>query len=125
MTAPLLLVMEDDPMLGDSIAEILESDGFRVVLARNGEQGWAKLESGERPAVIVLDLMMPRVSGLDFRRRQLASAFAEIPVIVTTASPRNPDLRDPAFGDCPCLIKPFDVDALLAEITRKLSAPAG
>ena len=108
-----VLVADDDEAIRMAIAEVLHENGFGVSLARDGEEALSMLERGTRPAVVILDLMMPGVTGwqvLDAmeRRRDLA----DIPVIVVTAFNTTPGLP----SGCRVLHKPFEREVLLAEV---------
>ncbi|HEX7838051.1 MAG TPA: response regulator [Kofleriaceae bacterium] len=83
----LVLVVDDDLDIRDSLVEMLEDQGY---LARGAANGVEALEvmrtSAELPCVILLDLMMPMMDGWEFREAQLANpAWTEIPVIVISA----------------------------------------
>ena len=112
-----LLVVDDEPDIRESIAEVLESGGYEVQTARDGRDALDKV-AGERFAAILLDLMMPNVSGWQFREIQLRDPrIAEIPVIVVSA----------AWPPCQAsrvLGKPFDIDELLRTIRVVLEQPA-
>ena len=104
---PPVLVVDDDQSIRECVAEFLSFEGFEVCEACNGEEGLRLLES-ERPRVVVLDLMMPVMSGWEFRREQkLRPDLADIPVIVITAS------HDPDIDADRILTKPFDADVLI------------
>jgi CheY-like chemotaxis protein len=80
-----ILVVDDDPSLREVLESVLSSDGWRVTTAVDGEAALRALER-ERPAAMVLDLMMPRVDGfgvLDVVRRQ--PSLRDLPIIVVTA----------------------------------------
>ncbi len=86
-TSKLVMVVDDDEALRESICELLEEDGFRTVWADSGTTALGKLRaSRERPDVILLDLMMPEMNGWQFRESQLRDpALAFIPVVIMTA----------------------------------------
>ncbi len=108
-----VLVVEDDDDLREATAEILMHAGYRVATAPNGARALDCLRGGLRPAVILLDLMMPVLSGRGFRAGQLADpAFADIPVVVVSAILPAPDLDLP--GIAAMVAKPPDIDALLS-----------
>jgi signal transduction histidine kinase/DNA-binding response OmpR family regulator len=80
-----ILVVDDDPAIRDVLGSSLVSDGWRVITAGDGAAALATL-ANERPAAMVLDLMMPRVDGFDVLRSVRADpATRELPVIVVTA----------------------------------------
>ena len=121
MSPPLVLVVDDDPDILDAICDILEGEGYRVSRARHGLEALDRVEE-ERPAIILLDLMMPVMDGLTFaqalRRR---GDQAGIPIVVISAD-GNPQ-RAAAVGAQGYLAKPFDIDALLAQVSHMTTAP--
>jgi CheY-like chemotaxis protein len=108
-----ILVVEDDPDIRETLSEALGFEGYEVTAASNGREALDALRRGPRADVILLDLMMPVMSGWEFRRVQLDDpALAGIPVVVVSASaPGNarPDRLLP---------KPFDIDDLLAVVAE-------
>lgn len=107
----LLLLVEDDVEIAHAMIDVLNDSGFNVHWADNGATGLSALEGGLLPAMIVLDLMMPRMDGAEFLQRLRATASgANLPVLVTSAFETSPPLAN-AF-----LRKPFTVDALIAAI---------
>jgi CheY-like chemotaxis protein len=82
-----ILVVEDDPDIRESVVEILEDDGHVVTSAGDGREALDRLQSASpAPDLILLDLMMPVMSGYQFREEQLKlPAFASIPVLIVTA----------------------------------------
>jgi CheY-like chemotaxis protein len=115
MTGLSVLVVEDHADLRDMLVVFLESEGFSVQTATNGMEALQRLDAS-RPAVILLDLMMPVMSGDEFRTRQLADPrFADVPVICMTAahdgSARAARLRARAYFQ-----KPIDFDRLLGAV---------
>jgi CheY-like chemotaxis protein len=82
-----ILIVDDEPMIRDSLVEFLEDHGYEAVGAANGREALSELGAGARlPSLILLDLMMPFMDGRSFREEQLADpALSEIPVIVFSA----------------------------------------
>ncbi len=119
MAKPRALVVDDDAGVREVLADALGLEGIEFVLARGAAEAIGALDAGFRPSVILLDLLMPGVSGerLLPQLRQHPAANA-VPVIAMSASPdrlariEGPDAR---------LAKPFDFDALL-ELVLRLSA---
>src|SRR5512146_3119469 len=68
-----ILVVEDDADIRSVLCEILRDHGFDVAAACNGRDALDQLRRGARPSLILLDLMMPIMSGADFRAAQLAT----------------------------------------------------
>ena len=116
-TREYLLVVEDDGDLRESLLDALEHGGYRAVGAADGEEALAKLRAAARlPCLILLDLMMPRVDGWEFRTRQQADpALAVIPVAVLTAHVTRPP---PDFDAAAWLRKPVELRTLLDVAAR-------
>lgn len=112
-----VLVVDDDPDIRLTLAEILEDEGYSVATAGNGIEALAALQE-VRPRLILLDLSMPRMDGTEFRRRQLSDpAIAAIPTVVITAAGQVRDRLAP-LGISETLIKPLNMDRLLALVGR-------
>jgi CheY-like chemotaxis protein len=80
-----ILVVEDDSTLRNAMGDLLGEEGIPATCAENGQVGLDLLRAGARPCLVLLDLQMPFVDGLTFRRRQLEDPrFAGIPVVVMT-----------------------------------------
>jgi DNA-binding response OmpR family regulator len=114
-----ILVVEDDPITREGLTVILERAGYRVVAAKDGREALAHLRAKPPPGLMLLDLMLPVEDGwllLDRRRRELA--LAAVPVVLVTAfGDGDPDWATP-FDVAGYLVKPVDVNALLAEVRR-------
>jgi DNA-binding response OmpR family regulator len=109
-----VLVVDDDPSIRRMIIAALKRDGYDFLEAPNGRDALDLMRS-EHPDVVVLDLMMPIVSGWQvLEERALEPALRQIPVIIVSAN------RDPEVGlaigqgVCAFLPKPFDIGALSA-----------
>jgi CheY-like chemotaxis protein len=106
-----VLIVEDDADLRDMMAQLLALEGFPAATVANGLEALEYLAQGDRPDVILLDLMMPIMDGWEFRRHQQSNpSVANVPVIVLTAldHQRTADVRAAAV-----LKKPLDFDRLL------------
>lgn len=113
-----VFIVDDDFGIRDAFREILEVEGCRVASAANGRVALDHLRRGERPCVILLDLMMPVMDGWQFRREQQKDpALAEIPVVVVSA---DTQVRQKAavLRAAGHLQKPIEMDTLLATISR-------
>ena len=123
MTEPLVLVVDDDIDLRETVRDILELDGLRVATANNGAEALAYMRANELPAVILLDLSMPVMDGAAFRTEQRADpALSAIPVIAFSAAASLAEkVRGLDFAAV--LKKPVKLDSLLATV-RELSSRA-
>jgi CheY-like chemotaxis protein len=111
-----ILLVEDDPSIQGAISLLLEREGFIVTCAGNGAEALQLLGSGELPALILLDMMMPVMNGLEFRAAQLRDRrLAAIPVVVLSATPGAEETADLAPPSA-VIPKPFDIDQLLAVV---------
>lgn len=116
-----ILVIEDDQDTNDLISTILEDAGFKSLPALDGEQGIEKARA-ETPDVILLDLMLPTIDGIEVCRRLMADEKTRsIPVIVLTAKQElSTKLSSFVAGAKRFLTKPFDENELISEIQRTI-----
>ena len=104
----MILLIEDNDSTRETTARILRLEGHVVVTAVDGMEALALLEQ-ERPALILCDLMMPRLDGWSFRRIQRESPhLADIPFVVVSAS-LNLDDADDELAPAMTLRKPVDI----------------
>jgi CheY-like chemotaxis protein len=84
-----ILIVDDEPDIRDSLREWLEDEGYHVATAADGGEALALLEDGQPlPCLVILDLLMPNVSGNEvYRRMQGDPRLAGIPVVVSTSDP--------------------------------------
>jgi DNA-binding response OmpR family regulator len=119
---PHVLVVEDDRDTREVVKLILEMDGIGVIEAGDGLEGLERLhelraQDPRLPCAIVLDIMMPRCSGEEFRRRQLADTMiANVPIIVLSAVADH--ARVDSLDAFAKLSKPFDPDHLVRTVRR-------
>jgi CheY-like chemotaxis protein len=114
----LLMIVEDEVDLRETLAEILRMHGFDPVTAESGAEALEILRRGEAPRVILLDLMMPDMSGWEFREAQLRDpALASIPVVLVSGVS---DLAEAAAATSASafLSKPVDIEVLVQLVTR-------
>jgi CheY-like chemotaxis protein len=114
-----ILLVEDDFAIRETVADVLEGEGFEVACAANGEEALARLGDGSsQPGVILLDLMMPVMDGWAFRSAQrLDPRIAGIPVVVVSTGAGAEETLDRLAPDA-FLPKPFDLDRLLDVVGR-------
>jgi two-component system chemotaxis response regulator CheY len=120
MTATVLTV-DDSAAIRDMISLTLEPVGYRVVTAADGREGLAKVQS-EKPALIITDLNMPVMNGIDFIKgaRGIASA-AGVPIVMLTTETK-PEMKaaGKAAGATGWINKPFQPDQLVSVAQRLL-----
>ena len=116
-----ILVAEDEKQIGDMIAFKLSNSGHQVVRAPDGEQA-LKLASRELPDLILLDAMMPGVSGFEVLRRLKGdSSLRAIPVIMVTAKGHERDVLNGLRGGAvDYIVKPFSLKELSARVELAL-----
>jgi CheY-like chemotaxis protein len=120
VTAPLILLVDDDEDIRAAVRSVLEDESYRVEDAVNGAIALERARREPRPSLILLDLMMPVMDGFAFRAAQLREpAIADIPLVVFTANPRDVS----AFAPTATLRKPVDLDDLLAVVARHAPRP--
>lgn len=118
----LILTIDDEQAITEMIGMMLQGEGYRVIESNNVFDSM-KVLAEEIPDVILLDLMMPGVDGMQFCRTLTANeATKSIPVIFVTALGGSAD-REAALaaGASGYLSKPFSVEQLLAEIARAVA----
>lgn len=108
-----ILVVDDDAAIAELITDVLEEEGYTVQVASNGAVA-LKMIAAAPPALLLLDLTMPVVSGDVVITELATSPFATIPIVAMTAARVQPEsLRVAVF-----LPKPFAIDDLVACVTR-------
>ena len=119
---PPLMIVDDDDDLRQTLAHIITVYGYRVTTFGDARAALDALQDGQAPFLILLDLMMPGMSGWEFRAAQLENAtLASIPVVVVTAA-NVASHGMPTLPDVEILRKPFDLDELLTIIERYAAA---
>lgn len=109
----MILVVDDEPEIRESLEEFLTDEGYSVALAADGAEAMERLESDTPPCVVILDLLMPVLSGNEvYERMKQDPRLARIPVIVSTSDPS----RAPS-GNL-IMPKPINLDHLLGVVQR-------
>jgi len=118
-----ILLADDDPEIRDFYRMVL-AEHFELIFARDGAEAW-RLYEEEKPRLVVTDLNMPGMNGLELTKRiRTESTRPDTPIIIITGTTRDSDLP-PGFwnigaGANRLLEKPFKPDDLVAEIRRQL-----
>lgn len=114
-----ILVIDDEPELVKALKIRFESKGYKVAQASDGEEGIKKIQ-GEKPDLIVLDIMMPAMDGYTFAREvRFNPGTKHIPVIILTAKEKMKDLFE-IEGIKEYIVKPFEYQELLDRIEKLL-----
>jgi DNA-binding response OmpR family regulator len=114
-----VLAVEDDPAILRGLFDNLRFEGYEVITASDGETGY-KLQAERRPDLILLDLMLPRMSGLEFCRK-LRAEGNQTPILMLTARSEEPDrVLGLDLGADDYVTKPFSVRELMARVRALL-----
>ena len=118
---PVVLVVEDEPAQREVLAYNLEAEGFRVARAGNGEEALMLVDEAE-PDIIVLDWMLPNVSGIEVcRRLKTRSETRGVPIIMLSARSEEVDkVRGLETGADDYVVKPYSVVELMARVRAQL-----
>jgi len=116
--SPRILVVEDEEALADTVRYNLEREGYAVTLASDGRRAIDRFRA-EAPALIILDLMLPEVSGLDVCR--MIRAESDVPIIMVTAKDSEADkVAGLELGADDYVTKPFSVRELISRVRANL-----
>ena len=120
--AETVLVVDDDPVILRLLQVNFEMEGFTVVVASDGAEGFEAAKAAA-PDVIVSDVMMPKMNGIELVRALKADpATAAIPVLLLSAKAQTADVREGiAAGADDYLTKPFEPLELVERITKLLA----
>jgi two-component system response regulator ResD len=123
MGEPSILVVEDEPSIGEIVSVYLKRAGYQVNVARDGEAALQSLARG-LPDLIVLDLMLPRVDGLEITR--WLRARSDTPIIMLTARREEPDrIAGLEMGADDYVVKPFSPQELVSRVRAVLRRTHG
>jgi DNA-binding response OmpR family regulator len=116
-----VLAIEDDPAILRGLSHNLRFEGYTVLTASDGETGY-QLQRERKPDLILLDLMLPRMSGYEFCRK-LRGEGVQTPILMLTARSEEPDrVLGLDLGADDYVTKPFSVRELMARIRRCYAA---
>jgi CheY-like chemotaxis protein len=117
-----ILIVEDEPSIAQVMCIVLEWEGYKVMTAANGREGLDQLTQ-ERPDMIISDLMMPFLTGVQmYSLMQADPALRDIPVVFMSAAGAEPALSSvPNYSGL--LWKPFDLSALLYAVSHVIGLP--
>jgi CheY-like chemotaxis protein len=111
VTQKTVLVVDDEADIRESLRDALGDEGYQVVVASNGKEALELLPGLSRPCAVILDIIMPVMSGTELYEAMLATpTLADIPVLMSTSDPS----RVP--GRVPVMKKPINLDRLLTAV---------
>ena len=122
--APAVLVVDDDKNVRDLICAALAGNGYKTAAACNGREALSYLRgSTRRPRLILLDLMMPEMTGWEFRKEQQEDPYlAAIPVAIITGLTKFEGQAED-FGAVDVLCKPSKIEKLVSVVSRFCEEP--
>lgn len=119
MSKAKLLVVEDDPNLGDILQEYLEMKGYEPTLCRDGEEGWSKFKKGKFD-LCLLDIMMPKKDGFTLAK-EIKKVEENLPILFLTAKNQKDDIIEGLkIGADDYITKPFSMEELLLRVNAIL-----
>lgn len=119
MSKARLLVVEDDPNLGDILKEYLEMKGYEPTLCRDGEEGWNKFKK-DKFDLCLLDIMMPKKDGFTLAR-EIKKVQENLPILFLTAKNQKDDIIEGLkIGADDYITKPFSMEELLLRVNAIL-----
>jgi DNA-binding response OmpR family regulator len=126
MSGLTVLVVDDDPVIVRLLEVNFEMEGYRVITATNGEDAIARVRD-DRPDVVVCDIMMPKIDGLEVvRLLRSDEATASVPLILLSAKAQSLEVQkglDSGADDY--VTKPFDPLELIERVNAVLDKPRG
>ena len=118
-----ILVVEDERQIARMVQAYLTKEGFRVEVAFDGEEGWVRFREG-KPDLVILDLMLPRLHGLELARR--IRTQSTVPIIMLTARAEEADrVAGLELGADDYVTKPFSLRELAARVRAVLRRVEG
>jgi CheY-like chemotaxis protein len=109
-----VLIVDDEPAIVDMLAFLFEDEGYRVFRAYDGEEA-LRIAELERPALVISDISLPKLNGIELVRRLHLRADYELPAILMSAA-----IRDLPGDSIPFVPKPFDPESMLLLANRCL-----
>lgn len=122
-----IMIVDDEPDILFTVGQVLETSGYEVIKAKDGKECIEKLnELSEVPDLVLLDIMMPEISGWDVAAKIKENpAWKEIPIVFLTA---KGDIMSIGMGNLTAedyIVKPFDIKDLKERVDKILNKPSG
>jgi CheY-like chemotaxis protein len=116
-----ILIIEDDDDIRETLKQVLELEGYQVLVAANGKEGLVELCRPNRPCLVILDLMMPIMNGWEFlSEKSKDDNLSRIPVVVISAALKLNSVETTQVVKA--LRKPIDLDSLVTAIKQHCAA---
>lgn len=120
-----ILIVDDEPSVIEVVSLYLQREGFRVRSARNGTEALLALQNG-RPALVILDVMLPHIDGMTLMRRMRDNTALDVPVIMLTARGQETDrISGLDLGADDYITKPFSPAELVSRVKAVLRRASG
>lgn len=118
-----VMVVDDEPDILFTVGQVLEAVGYEVIKAKDGQECFSKLDSlPEKPDLVLLDIMMPEISGWDVAAKiKEKPEWKEIPIVFLTA---KGDIMSVGMGNLASvdyIVKPFDIEDLKQRVEKILN----
>ncbi|QLC73791.1 response regulator [Pseudomonas sp. LPB0260] len=116
-----VLIADDEPNIVISLEFLLQQEGYRVQVAHDGQEAWEAIQR-QPPDLVLLDVMMPRLSGFDVCQKIRENpAWQQLPIVMLTAKGREVEVsKGLALGADAYISKPFSTQELLAQVRALL-----
>lgn len=117
-----ILVVDDELDVQSIISFRLEINGYEVSVASDGQEGLDKIKT-EKPNLVLLDLMLPKINGFEICRMiKFDDKFKDLPIIILSALDKEDDRKKAMEGGADAyFLKPFDLESLLEKISSLLT----
>lgn len=112
----LILVVEDEVEIRETIVALLEKENFEVHSAADGKTALEKLQSGSQPLLIICDINMPKMNGMDFIRHSLTQLQQTNVVMLTAYAEKERIIEALQLGALDYIVKPFDPQAFIKKV---------
>lgn len=121
MTEKKILIVDDEPLVIQQFSFVLEKEGFEVSIARDGEEGLNKIIE-EKPGLVLLDVMMPKMNGYQVCEAVKADPALEgVKIIISTAKSQQSEMpKALEAGAVDFITKPYDIEELLKLVHKWL-----
>ena len=118
-----VLVVDDEFDLANTLCAVLAAEGYHAETCSDGREAMERLRAGPKPDLVLMDIMMPRASGLDvLRSMRQSEALADVPVVLMSVIP--PPAKQADYGWQSFLHKPFTLQSVLHAVREHLGEPA-